>query len=187
MLDAVPRRFVLVVAVYPRTPSIPAYHRQCEDESVTLLFSCAEMCAGNICPTGTGVLTTINYCSSPTTYCPLGSSTYSYTDAGYYAVATLGRLYKNECLCEAGRYCVAGVASACPAGRYGDDTGSTNASCVGVCSAGFYCPAGSTSPTQQPCGSESVYCPQVRLSRRGGVRGSPAMFAPASTTWCAGR
>ena len=122
---------------------------------------------GYFCPTGTGVLSSINYCSSPTTYCPLGSANVSLTAVGYYAVAKPGQLYFNESLCEPGRYCIGGVAQSCTAGRYGVDWGSTNASCTGVCRAGYYCPAGSTSPTQQPCGSVTAYCPEVcpRLDR----------------------
>ena len=51
------------------------------------------------------------------------------------------------------------VLSSCPAGRYGHTSGINLATCSGLCTAGFYCPAGSTSATASPCGGSSVYCP----------------------------
>ena len=33
----------------------------------------------------------------------------------------------------------------------------------GLCSAGFYCPAGSTNSTAIPCGNVTVYCPGLNL------------------------
>ena len=39
----------------------------------------------------------------------------------------------------------------CPPGTYGDTTGLTESKCSGLCSAGYYCTAGSTSPTQNLC------------------------------------
>jgi hypothetical protein len=47
----------------------------------------------------------------------------------------------------------------CPAGRYGDTPGLIGAQCSGTCREGFYCPVGSTSPTQHPCGHAGVFCP----------------------------
>lgn len=48
--------------------------------------------------------------------------------------------------------------SLCPAGRYGSGPSNSSA-CSGPCAAGFWCPQGSTSPDQLPCGARSVYCP----------------------------
>ena len=45
----------------------------------------------------------------------------------------------------------------CPPGTYGDTTGLTESRCSGLCSAGYYCTAGSTSPTQNLCPSGN-YC-----------------------------
>ena len=117
---------------------------------------------GYYCPTGTGDLTQFQ-CASPTTYCPAGASLYSSTQSGYYAVAGANGLFVSQSLCEAGRYCVAGVAQSCTAGRYGASTGMTNSSCTGVCQQGYYCAAGSASPQAAPCGSASRFCPEVRL------------------------
>jgi hypothetical protein len=47
----------------------------------------------------------------------------------------------------------------CPAGRYGSTTGINSASCTGLCTAGYYCPAGSSSATAVRCGGNTVYCP----------------------------
>ena len=54
----------------------------------------------------------------------------------------------------------------CPAGRYGSAQGSSNATCDGACDVGYYCPPGSTSPRQLPCGSPSVYCGVVRANAK---------------------
>ena len=118
---------------------------------------------GDFCPPGTGVLGPINFCASPTAYCPLGSAIPTPTDVGYYTVPTTptSGLYYNETLCELGWYCIAGVRQQCAAGRYGASTAMTTADCTGVCEAGYYCPSGSTSPEQGPCGSPAAYCPQV--------------------------
>ena len=107
------------------------------------------------------MLTAALLCNSPLTYCPSGSSTPALTASGYYAIASRSGLFYNQSLCGVGMYCVGGVAFVCPAGRYGNDSGMTLAVCTGVCTAGFYCLPGSTTPTAQNCGSEAVYCPEV--------------------------
>ena len=60
----------------------------------------------------------------------------------------------------AGRYAYNGIAYDCPAGRYGARAAMTSAACTGVCKAGYYCPAGSTSPTQLVCGAVDRICPE---------------------------
>ena len=132
---------------------------------VLVLRSCLAVTSwpvGYYCPTGTAKLEPSNSCSTPLTYCPLGSANYSLTDEGYYANVQAGGLAYNQTLCEPGRYCVDGVAFPCAAGRYGDGAGVTSATCSGVCQPGYYCPAGSISPAQQTCGAATVYCPEVR-------------------------
>ena len=118
---------------------------------------------GFFCPAGTGNLVPSLACSSPTSYCPLGSASPLNTSVGWYALSTsaVARLFFNQSVCEEGRYCVGGVASFCPAGRYGNTTGADSADCSGQCTAGYYCPLGSTLPTQTTCGDATVYCPQV--------------------------
>ena len=65
----------------------------------------------------------------------------------------------NQTLCEIGKYCDRGTRYNCPAGTYGSSEGLTNDQCSGLCEAGYYCPAGSTSSTANDCGSVDKYCP----------------------------
>ena len=46
-----------------------------------------------------------------------------------------------------------------PLGRYGSTPGLTSSDCSGLCEAGYFCPYGSTSSRQYPCGGPDVYCP----------------------------
>jgi hypothetical protein len=128
-------------------------------------------CAGYACSNGTGVLSADTHgCSSATLYCPLGSTTPTPTPSGFYASPTPSGLFFNATQCEVGRYCVGGAARACPAGRYGALRGLTSELCTGNCSAGYYCPAGSTSPTQLNCSDGPAYfCAEVSGSMRGVV------------------
>ena len=58
-----------------------------------------------------------------------------------------------------------------PGGRYGSAEGLSTADCSGQCQQGYVCPAGSTSPRENQCGSVEAFCPpgsarpQVRSSR----------------------
>ena len=65
----------------------------------------------------------------------------------------------EQTICPAGSYCVNGVKTECPAGSYGSSEGLTSNLCSGLCEAGYYCPAGSTSSTANDCGSVDKYCP----------------------------
>lgn len=47
----------------------------------------------------------------------------------------------------------------CPGGTFGAEVGLTNPQCSGSCKIGYYCPVGSTSPDEIPCGSIHVFCP----------------------------
>jgi hypothetical protein len=122
--------------------------------------------AGHYCPAGTGELTDATKCSSPTGFCPQGSSAINATSAGFYALATLSGLFFNQSVCEAGRFCLGGVAYSCPLGRFGAVPALVSDNCTGVCDAGYYCGPASVSARQEPCGGAGVFCPQVR---RGGV------------------
>ncbi|CAM9516582.1 unnamed protein product [Chrysoparadoxa australica] len=63
--------------------------------------------------------------------------------------------------CEPGYYCIDGIRRQCPAGSYGSRVREVDASCQGICQAGYYCPPSSTSPTQEPCGTgPELYCPE---------------------------
>lgn len=61
--------------------------------------------------------------------------------------------------CEKGYYCENGQRFLCPSGSFGAIARLSNSTCSGLCAAGYYCRDGSTIPTQNLCGNESVYCP----------------------------
>ena len=71
--------------------------------------------------------------------------------------------------CEPGAFCVDGDRYECPPGRFGASPGLKDAACSGQCAGGYYCPAGSTSAFEKPCGDgrapgadtpkASVFCP----------------------------
>ena len=69
--------------------------------------------------------------------------------------------------CRSGWYCTGGVATLCEGGRFGCADRLSEPNCNGPCPAGFYCPAGSVSSQQYPCGCNAgnaraawVYCPE---------------------------
>lgn len=72
--------------------------------------------------------------------------------SGWYA--NLDRHYEHDYLDVRATYVD------CVAGRYGEKMQLSNVTCSGLCEKGFYCPAGSTSRTQNPCGDSSLYCPE---------------------------
>jgi hypothetical protein len=46
----------------------------------------------------------------------------------------------------------------CPAGRFGSTTGLLTNGCSGLCDAGYYCTAGSSSASKHACGGVGVFC-----------------------------
>ena len=71
--------------------------------------------------------------------------------AGYACAA--GSISPTASICVVGTYSLAGAAvcSNCPAGTFGSTQGLTSAVCSGGCTAGYACPAGSTSATSVQC------------------------------------
>ena len=87
--------------------------------------------------------------------------------------------------------------SVCPAGRYGASLRETSARCTGDCDAGYFCPEGSSTATQFPCGGADRFCPTASSTpllvrtgwdtdedRHEDIRTSEAV-CPAGH-WCAG-
>ena len=67
----------------------------------------------------------------------------------------------NE-ICAAGSYLdsFANMCKFCKAGYYGQTSGYIDTpECTGKCASGYYCPAGSTLPTERACGTSNYYCP----------------------------
>ena len=112
-------------------------------------------------------------------YCPAGSSAPLQVAAGHYTLPSIGASTTRtaQALCPVGFFCVGdGQVRMCPAGTYGVGEGaqssacsglclpgrygsgsSSHAECDGPCAAGYYCEAGSVSPTSTPCpGGRSV-------------------------------
>ena len=74
------------------------------------------------------------------------------------------RVRSTQHVCPPGSYCKNGHIWEHLPGYFGRTNGSYNATGSGECQPGFYCPAGSTSPQQVPCGGPHVYCPRGRES-----------------------
>lgn len=125
--------------------------------------ACTAPCPeGWFCPPGTERPFSNPCSTSPTEYCPAGSSRPELTKFGYYAVQphiNEGGGFGAIQICPRGSYCVAGQRHDCPAGRYGSALQTTDTSCSGECAAGFYCPAGSITFNEVQCDSTAVYCP----------------------------
>ena len=89
----------------------------------------------------------------------VNGTTCSACAAGTY---TSSATTKTSCTPAAAGYYVSGTEAtsqtACPAGTYGSTTGLTSSACSGKCTAGYYCPAASTSATQNEC-TAGNYCP----------------------------
>ncbi|OQR95945.1 hypothetical protein THRCLA_22041 [Thraustotheca clavata] len=125
---------------------------------------CAGLCqAGYYCPVGSPHNAMIS-CGAPFLYCPAGSPYPDSVGTGYYSVSSILGLNSDPTLrdiqmpCEPGYFCRYGLKYPCPGGRYGSAVQETSSLCTGLCRRGYYCPPGSTSPTQIPCGSSSVVC-----------------------------
>ncbi|KAG7377735.1 hypothetical protein PHYPSEUDO_011080 [Phytophthora pseudosyringae] len=123
--------------------------------------------ANVFCPSGSAVPTPVRPGFHSVRLLPYGADGLLVTDAGYekYSVASSGeQAPKNEAIrdgqriCELGTFSVGGSKYLCPAGRYGDKAGETSPLCAGLCLRGYYCPEGSTSPTQIECGGDGWIC-----------------------------
>lgn len=94
-------------------------------------------------------------------YCPAGSDLPTVVPPGYYSDDTESTLTRtNISICPVGHYCINGEKHVCPAGRYNDETGSSDPLCKGLCDPGYYCLEGSPSARQFECGNYSLFCPR---------------------------
>lgn len=79
---------------------------------------------------------------------------------GYYTTGGTGCNRTAQVKCEQGYYCSGGKKSVCDVGSYSLPAGGESLSaCSGTCTAGYYCPWISASPTQVACGGPQFYCP----------------------------
>jgi hypothetical protein len=147
---------------------------------------CRTCTAGGYCPAGSGAATP---CGNDTVYCPAGSVAPVTAGQGYFTEGTVGSRV-GRVLCDPGYFCPGdGRAYACPAGRYGDTPGLTNATCSGVCADGLLCAlhtasaAGQACPTGQYCAAGLAHaCPSGTYNPTpGAVNASQCLLCPAGT------
>ena len=122
--------------------------------------TCSGFCQeGYYCELGS-VMATQNTCGSSSVYCPPAGSYPIKVDVGYYTIGGNDNNTRvSQEISPIGHYTLDGILYLCPVGTYGNTEGLSSDYCSGRCSAGWYCPAGSTSPKQLACGSENFYCP----------------------------
>jgi hypothetical protein len=118
--------------------------------------------AGYWCSAGSGSPTQ-HACGSASSYCLTGSSGPIQVQSGHFTtgagdVSNAINTRTGEEECGIGHYCQGGLRQACPSGSYGNERGETRSDCSGACDAGFFCGEGSTSPSQNACGSVDKYC-----------------------------
>ena len=127
--------------------------------------------AGYYCPSGSKSAEELE-CGGNDKYCPGGSGSAQAVPEGWRSLggSAGGMTRTSVAECSLGTYCIDGVATNCPAGRF---TGRQGQSSCAECTAGYYCPEGSASATQEPCGggpSGSTFLPPA------------GHFCPAATT-----
>ena len=120
---------------------------------------CSGQCRGGyFCPLAS-VNDTQFPCGNDSVYCPTGSGTPMFAQPGDVTTGGTNSTHDGVDRCPERFYCVNGSQIVCPAGQFGCATGLGTAECNGPCSAGFYCPPGSSSNHMAPCGNSSVFCP----------------------------
>ena len=135
------------------------------------LFCTARQCkSGFYCPSGSTSSMMFDCGTNASMYCPPGSSVPTAVDLGFYTVGAVSRSGEQQSEedvrnrvaqveCEPGHYCIEGVRYICPQGHSGMTSGLHEATCSGLCDAGYYCRGGSASSKQYPCKDAHVYCP----------------------------
>lgn len=127
---------------------------------------CAGKCRpGFYCPERSIVGSAVP-CGSSDLYCPEGSAEPTKADQGYCTTSgtednadnAMTRSAQRQA--EPGEFAWRGACFPCPAGTFGVLSGEVSPRCAGTCSRGYYCPPGSTSPTQNECGGADKYCPE---------------------------
>ena len=129
--------------------------------------TCSGKCApGFFCPTNSTSAQQVA-CGSIAVYCPEGSGSPVPALPGEETIGPGPSTRVAVAPCPSGWYCVAGVATRCPAGRFGCADRQSDARCNGPCTAGFFCPSGSSSSQPFACGNSSAapdaaawYCPE---------------------------
>jgi hypothetical protein len=128
--------------------------------------ACSGPCAPGFFCDGGAVSPTQHPCGSVAMYCPAGSTAPVIARPGEYTVGPTPSTRNSSVPCPSGSYCVGGLAAPCPAGRFGCADRLGDPSCNGLCTGGFYCPAGSQSSQAVSCGGSdtnptaaALFCP----------------------------
>jgi hypothetical protein len=127
---------------------------------------CSGACvAGYFCPANSTSATQAP-CGGVSAYCPAGSGRAREAAPGEYTLGPTVTTRNSSLPCPSGSYCAGGVRSLCEAGSFGCADRLSVPTCNGPCTAGYYCPAGSTSSQAEPCGggpgqpdAAAYYCP----------------------------
>ncbi len=85
---------------------------------------------------------------------------------GYYTIGGKADTRTDEIIAPKGYYARSGELFKCPAGTFGNVTGLAREQCSGKCRGGYYCPAGSTTDKQFPCGKYQFCPPGMYNGRR---------------------
>ncbi len=183
----------LQCAWFPVSAATPPPHLT-PPTSVSPLFPGQMLCpAGTSSPGGAGNVS----CST----CPRG--TYSTTGAAACLPCTAGYVCNGtgsptptQYACPMGTYSTSGASTClpCPSGTYGASTALPNASCSGLCPAGYACVPGSTNATAALCGpgtyspggtSACIPCPAGRYgSQFGAISSSCTGPCNVSGSYC---
>ncbi|TYZ58639.1 hypothetical protein PybrP1_009226 [[Pythium] brassicae (nom. inval.)] len=128
---------------------------------------------GYYCPPGS-ISPTQRECGGSDVICYTGSPLPVAVASGYYSVGGSNATRVHQLVCEPGYFCLGGVKYQCPEGTFGATSGLRDATCSGLCAAGYYCPSYPRLPsvraTQLECGSSTVYCPVGTGNRPMAVR-----------------
>ena len=114
--------------------------------------------AGYTCPAASISPTSVP-CGDPSVYCLPGAETPTVVTAGYYSTGGTATTRTGEAIANPGSYATKGVLYPCPAARFGSRSAEESPDCEGWCLDGFYCPPGSTLPSQIMCGTPDRFCP----------------------------
>ena len=148
----------------------------------------------NGCVAGTYSSVGASMCSlcAPGTYGTFAYSTgCSICAAGNYSLAGM-----TTCTsCRAGTYSLGNSSSCinCPGGLYGNHTGMRNASCDGICPAGYFCPSGTASYSANLCNpgtystagsSACLGCPPGTYGNASGLTSSTCMGKCPAGYYC---
>ena len=131
---------------------------------LTLSGCSGECAAGYYCPPNATTPYAFE-CGSAEVYCPAGSAAPRAVPPGMYSIGGFNATTRTGTAeCGTGTFCLNGVLSLCPAGRYGCSILVSDPQCNGPCLEGFWCGNGSDTGTQHTCGEgraypSSVYCP----------------------------